>query len=266
MAETATPGEIQATMNYLSQGGTFYNLAHAESTIRFAPHQVTITDARPLIGQLDLDRHGFELVEQHSRLDRLEQDESARDAYLAELAAFVGEKMGSDCVHMLQVAVRTVDGEKTGGREPVRFAHCDHPEESWRVYAAMAMGAEEADRRLKGRWMVLNLWRGLRPVESWPLAICNGSSVDARDFETTLTYDKPNGTPTPFKGRPLRYSPNHQWHYFPQMRPDEMIVFKQFDSADMPARWAPHSAIIDPNTPADAAPRASIEARALVCF
>jgi hypothetical protein len=269
-AMTGQPGTaapLRVTMNYLAHGGVFYNLAHGESTMRPDPRPVDIADARERAGRWRLDDHGFELIAHDHPLADLETSEAARTAYLADLADLVRARMGTDCVHMLQVAVRTVDGERTGGREPVRFAHCDHPEESWRVYAAMAMGEAEATRRLaNGRWMVLNLWRGLRPVESWPLALCDGSSVSADDFDITETWDKPGGTMSPFKGRPLRYSPAHRWHYFPDMQPDEMILFKQYDTADLPARWAPHSAVFDPATPPDAAPRASIEARALVCF
>ena len=49
------------------------------------------------------------------------------------------------------------------------------------------------------------------------------------------------------------------------MQPDEALLLKCSDSAtDVPARFAPHSAFIDPTTPADAPPRESIEVRTLV--
>ncbi len=51
------------------------------------------------------------------------------------------------------------------------------------------------------------------------------------------------------------------------MRRDEALVFKVFDSAkDGRARFTAHSSFNDPNTPAGAPPRRSIEARTLAFF
>ncbi len=51
------------------------------------------------------------------------------------------------------------------------------------------------------------------------------------------------------------------------MRRDEALVFKTYDSArDGRARFTPHTAFCDPNTPADAPPRRSIETRVFAFF
>ena len=50
-----------------------------------------------------------------------------------------------------------------------------------------------------------------------------------------------------------------------EMTPDEALLLKCYDSAtDGRTRFGPHTAFIDPTTPADAAPRESIELRTLV--
>jgi hypothetical protein len=65
----------------------------------------------------------------------------------------------------------------------------------------------------------------------------------------------------------LKYNPRHRWFYFPEMRRDEAIVFKVYDSAkDGRARFTPHTSFDDPTSPAGAPPRQSIEARALAFF
>lgn len=52
---------------------------------------------------------------------------------------------------------------------------------------------------------------------------------------------------------------------FPEMTPDEALLLKCYDSAtDGRTRFGPHTAFVDPTTPPDAAPRESIELRALV--
>jgi len=65
----------------------------------------------------------------------------------------------------------------------------------------------------------------------------------------------------------LIYNSEHRWFYFPAMRPDEVIVFKTFDSAtDGRARFTPHAAFKDPTSPADAPHRQSIDARLFAFF
>jgi hypothetical protein len=65
----------------------------------------------------------------------------------------------------------------------------------------------------------------------------------------------------------LKYSPNHRWYYFPEMRRDEALVFKVYDSlTDGRARFTPHTSFIDPASAADAPPRQSIEVRAFAFF
>jgi hypothetical protein len=59
----------------------------------------------------------------------------------------------------------------------------------------------------------------------------------------------------------------HRWFYFPRMRRDEALVFKVYDSLqDGRARFTPHTSFDDPDSPPDAPPRQSIEARALAFF
>jgi len=65
----------------------------------------------------------------------------------------------------------------------------------------------------------------------------------------------------------LKYNPDHRWIYFPEMRPNEAIVFKVYDSEkDGRARFTAHTSFEDPATPADAPPRQSIEMRAFAFF
>lgn len=63
------------------------------------------------------------------------------------------------------------------------------------------------------------------------------------------------------------HSPRHRWRYYPLMGREEALLIKGFDSReDGRARWALHTAFNDPTSPADAAPRQSIEVRAAVLF
>ena len=60
------------------------------------------------------------------------------------------------------------------------------------------------------------------------------------------------------------HSPAHRWYYYPRLESNEVILVKVCDTAlDKRARCSLHSAFDDPGSPADAAPRESIEVRAM---
>jgi hypothetical protein len=59
----------------------------------------------------------------------------------------------------------------------------------------------------------------------------------------------------------LAYNPKHRWYYVHRMRPDEMFAFKLYDSDPDRPQWTGHTAFADPESPADAPPRQSMEIR-----
>ncbi len=63
----------------------------------------------------------------------------------------------------------------------------------------------------------------------------------------------------------LARHPAQRWYYAPGMTADEVLLIEGWDSrGDGRARFTPHGAFDPPDVPADAAPRESIEVRALV--
>jgi hypothetical protein len=120
----------------------------------------------------------------------------------------------------------------------------------------------EADELLRGRVQVINLWRPIKgPLRDTPLAMADGTSVSEGDLVASdLIYPNRSG-----ETYSVTYNPAHRWFYFPEMTVDEALLLKCYDSAtDGRTRFGPHTAFVDPTTPPDAAPRESIELRALV--
>ena len=74
-------------------------------------------------------------------------------------------------------------------------------------------------------------------------------------------YNEPGNE---FESQFARFNPEQRWYYFSDLRPDELIVFKGFDSD--PARFAQplHNSIDLPTE--GAAPRVSVEARFFAFF
>ena len=148
-----------------------------------------------------------------------------------------------------------------GPRQPATRVHVDQTAVSGanRVREHLP---DEADELLKGRVQVINLWRPIKgPVQDSPLAVCDATTIDLADLvPSDLVYQHRVG-----ETYSVKYNPAHRWFYVPQMRSDEALLLKCSDTrTDVPARFTPHSAFIDPTAPADAAPRESIEVRTLV--
>ena len=62
------------------------------------------------------------------------------------------------------------------------------------------------------------------PVRHMPLCLCDPESVNPSDIQPASNLNIPP------LGRDsntlsLKYSPNHKWFYYPEMRADEMIAF-----------------------------------------
>ena len=65
----------------------------------------------------------------------------------------------------------------------------------------------------------------------------------------------------------MTYNPDQRWYYFPRMRPEEVVLIRCFDSAlEGAARFSAHTGFDDPETPASAPPRESLEVRMLVFY
>src|SRR6185312_4310684 len=121
---------------------------------------------------------------------------------------------------------------------------------------------DEADSLLGGRMQIINLWRAIRgPLESMPLALCDARSVRP---EQIVSVEMVMGDRS-FEVFRLIHDASHYWFYFPRMTPDEVVLLKCYDSLeDGRARYTPHTAFVDPTTPASAAPRESIEVQTIV--
>ena len=146
-------------------------------------------------------------------------------------------------------------------RQPVTSVHNDYTVKSGPQRVRDLMG-EEAEELLHHRFEIVNVWRPIRgPLRDAPLAVCDATSVAFTDFvPSDLVYRDRTG-----ETYRVRYNPAHRWFYVPEMRTDEAVLIKCYDSAeDGRARFTAHSAFEDPTAPADVLPRESIELRTLI--
>jgi hypothetical protein len=264
---------IQADLNYLvpsaARPRTYASAPPAgepQTNARYESQTVTIANLRTAGEVFDLDRHGFALVSHESAVRDFYNDAEVRGVYYAEAEAAIAAATGADRVFIFDHTVRrradNVDDRTPGvPRQPAMRVHVDHTARSG-PQRVRDLLPEQAEQLLRGRVQIINLWRPIRgPLFDAPLAVADARSVDAVDLvPSDLVYADRVG-----EIYSVMHAPGHRWYYAPQMQASEALLLKCYDSkTDGRARFAPHTAFIDPTAPADAPRRESIEIRSLV--
>ena len=232
------------------------------------PHAVPIHDLRPVAAQVSLDREGFALVSHRTAVTDFADEGALRRIYYPEAERLVAEATGAARVVIFDHTVRRrVPGviDRTPGtpRQPSTRIHGDYSVKSGPQRVRDLMG-EEAPALLARRFAIVNVWRPIRgPLHDHPLALCDAQSVAPGDLVAAdLVHRDRLG-----ENYLMTYRPSHRWFYVPQMRADEVLLLKCYDSADDGrTRFLPHTAFTDPTAPADVLPRESIELRTFAFF
>jgi hypothetical protein len=273
MSDLLEAGVVEAELNYLKpMTEPAYVLAYEPPEGQPTTNQVRqaiqapIHNLRPIADRFTLDTAGFAFVHHESHVLPLDSEEKIIGAYYQEAAELLRSVTGATRVHIYDHTMRrritgSVDRRVGIPRQPVLRVHVDQTDLSGPQRFRDLLG-DEAEDWLRGRVQIVNVWRPLRsPVEENPLAVCDGSTVAPQDLvPSTLIYPDRRG-----ETYAITWRPEHRWYYAPQMRTDEVLLLKCYDSArDGRVRYAPHTAFADPTTPPDAAPRESIELRALL--
>ncbi len=229
-------------------------------------HPMEIRDGRPARKEFSLDENGFVFVDHNSAVKDFFDPQQLESVYYPEVERLVKELSGAKRAVVFDHTLRSGDEAEREAklvREPVLSAHNDYTEWSGPQRVREIMG-DEAERLLRRRFAIVQVWRAIRkPIQANPLAILDARSLVPEDL---LVAERryPHRVGQTYR---LKHNPNHRWFYFPEMRRDEALVFKVYDSeTDGRARFTPHTSFVDPATPPGSSPRQSIEARTMAFF
>lgn len=263
------PGAVTAELGYLDDpckaddGRDLHYFADWGRTTnaRLRPRPVRIADARGRGDELTLDRHGFALHRWPSEVRDFVDTDAISESYVAECAMLVRSLTGCDAtfqagpIHCRFDNLRDPLARYDGA--PAYYVHSDYSPASAEMSRALLPGGGGGFARLA----VYNIWRSVTPPpQSRPLAVCDVTSLqpgDAQESQVVMGY---NTGDIEFFTQLYRPRDAHRWFYFSDMAPDEVLVFKCFDSDPGRASFVPHCAFRDPGQPEGAA-RMSIEAR-----
>ena len=272
MQQTTSARTVKAGITYtIDTGESLVNETFGHGNIdrlntgTYEQRAVEMHDARA-VPELSLETSGFELVDHATRMRDFFDVAEIESVYYAEIVELVKRHSGASRVVVFDHTLRSGDEterQEKHLREVIRGAHNDFTEWSGpqRVRDILP---DEAEVLLKRRFAIIQAWRPIQPViEANPLAMADARSVAFSDL-MVAERRYPNRVGQTYR---LRFNPAHRWSYFPRQRLGEVIVFKVYDSEkDGRARFTPHTSFDDPATAADAAPRQSIEVRALAFF
>ena len=235
----------------------------------FAMQEVAIHNGRHHKQDASLDIEGFKLVRQGTEVDDFYDDVQIESTYHDEVKVMLAATTGAARIEIFDDTKRSTSVQRQRHkkiREAASIVHNDYTARSGvkRLCDYFADDPDEADKLLQRRFAIFNVWRSIGgTVYNHALALCDAATVKPEDLVSVerrarerigeIQVALPN--------------PGHRWYYFPEMQMDEALLFKTFDSeTDGRARFTFHSSFEDPDAPADAAPRESIETRCLVFF
>ena len=273
VSETGATPTVEAPIGYMVETGempVFYqsNVAGERTRVEGKREKRTmvIRDARALPNNFSLDVEGFAFVDHPTKVRDFYDDAELTAVYEPEVEALIAAHMGASKVFVFDHTRRSSSQrlrEKHNARDPAGAAHTDYTDWSAQQRIKDLM-PDEADARLAKRFAIVNVWRSVTGIiEEWPLALCDARSVDDSCLHTVerRAYNRVGQT------RHASYDAGNVWYYFPRMTRDEAVLIKNYDTAeDGRARYALHTAFEDPTSAPDAAPRESLETRALVFF
>jgi hypothetical protein len=275
---------VRAEVNYIwnppnAAGDTlqFVTEAEEQSTMRTLPGRpVPILNARPLA--TNLDREGFVLVSHVSSVadfNLIQEDPAVDQHYIDEMTELLRDVTGAAKTFMLGGGKKRF-GESAvdklaplSNAKPARYPHADNTDSSATALIEM-IGAfvDDIDLDEYSRYALYNMWRAVSPPpQDVPLAVCDARSV-ACDHEVTvmaITMERSVGE-IRHDTTGYLYNEAHRWHYYPDMTPDEVIVFKAHDTDASRAGRVPHTAFTDPTIASGVPTRASVEMRGLALF
>ncbi|KAI0531707.1 hypothetical protein GGR58DRAFT_222379 [Xylaria digitata] len=232
--------------------------------------QIGVKDFRAYADRFQLDTHGFttrNLPGFNGLLDR----DTITKRYLPAVQEMLQcelEDVGTVFVFDWRIRSSRPDAtdqkinfsDQTQPLLPSNYAHIDAGPVSI-VQRIENSFPSNATNILRQRIRAVNVWKPLcNPVEEWPLAVCDGATVKPEDLVETDSVRQGSVSTNYY----ARYTPEQMWYYLKHQTPEEVLIFKHFDSEPgIPAPYALHASIRQ-DVPVDAKPRHSIEVRTLV--
>ncbi|GAA6045680.1 7alpha-cephem-methoxylase P8 chain related protein [Rhodotorula toruloides] len=230
-------------------------------------HLTPIHDLRPLIGTpaaegISTETTGFGILPRDRtgtkmRYEDWKDEEKVRSVYYKEVDELFKREFGATRTIIFDHTIRRTEpeGKETpdtpSNRKPVARVHVDQTPASGERRVRRHAGAD-ADRLLRGRAQLINLWRPLRgPVLDIPLAIADARTLSPSTdlVQSRLIYPQEGEGAQP-EGETLsvKWGEGLRWYYLSEMGADEVLLLKCWEHSPegKVGTITPHTAFVDP--------------------
>lgn len=260
---SAFPVSVKGTLNFAadrSDGGSFSNFT-GQADQKLLPVEVDIINARSLAHKPTLDEEGFALVA-HPAGEAAWSDKTwLNSVYVPSCLELVKRLTGATATlqmyyPIVRRRVASDDNAATAG-----FIHIDQPRDVYRPQAEEAAAALGIKLQ---RGAIYNVWKAITPPpQDLPLAVADRRTIDANDHVLGMSVEAGNTTAY----FALAHSPKAPtWYYFPDMTPEESLVFLAADFDPGRPLGCAHTAFSPPPIEGGCVPRASVEVRVIASF
>ncbi|KAL7340065.1 hypothetical protein BJY59DRAFT_697104 [Rhodotorula toruloides] len=184
-------------------------------------------------------------------------EEKVRSVYYKEVDELFKREFGATRTIIFDHTIRRTEpeGKETpdtpSNRKPVARVHVDQTPASGERRVRRHAGAD-ADRLLRGRAQLINLWRPLRgPVLDIPLAVCDARTLSPSNdlVQSRLLYPSEGEGAQP-EGETLnvKWAEGLRWYYLSEMGADEVLLLKcwEYSPENKVGTITPHTAFVDP--------------------
>ena len=231
---------------------------------------VTIHDARTTEG-LGMNTSGFELFEHKTNTKDFYDFKEVKEVYYKEIQDFMLSVTNADFIIMIPKHV--VRNEATGQEAAVkikkahRLVHNDYTTKFWDEKLKPKF---EEYNTFPERAQAFNIWRRFDPDGmNVPFAVCDKRSITTEELIPTDLMQYHQNQEEDEKEVEIyqsSYNEDHKWYYYPKMTKDEILVFKTYDSEEVPFVPTLHSGFDDLSTAEGYSPRESIEVRVIAYY
>ena len=269
------PASIETTANFAhSRHRGFrvpnrYSAQHPDDLKTLgASERITVHNARLLDPPPTLASHGFTLATAPTTLDLL-GTEVVRTAFYEECRQLLLRVTGCAEVRGGGHEYRNGFGGVTGPRGAKPTPNGSGGAYAQGIHADMCAAVETRFGKIvpEGHhFESINIWRSAVPetIAMMPPAVCAMPTVRPADIVFGDGQNTGNIRQyTKVVDQRLIHGPHQRWYYFPRMTPDEVLLFRQYDTRQeaLNMRTVFHTAVADPTSPPDAPPRSTIEVR-----
>lgn len=240
------------------------------SGVSLAKHNVRFHDLSDAAEAPSLDREGFTRLPHRTRVTDF-GDAAQHAVYCRELEELLREVTGAPLVYLspsivLRSRSHPAYGEGVISDRVADVVHSDRTDRSVWIEAQWALDHYGIDTPPAGRLVSYNVWRTLTPPpQDYPLALCDLRTVRADRLVRGVSIGNPVNRGQEIEFYLSLFDASQRWCYFSNLTPDEVLVFRQFDTGASGPSGCLHTAFRNP-AGTTGVPRVSVEARAYAFF